>query len=85
MPSVKRVLGYLAAVLGVLVLSVPLAFVGTFLLLPLWRWIEATYQIESVGHSGPADWCFELIYTLLVILCLGALWLIRRKSHQAGT
>ena len=52
---------------GVALACVPLAFVLTFLLVPLWRWIEATYGIESIGHSGPADWCFSLVYFLTVV------------------
>lgn len=34
--------------------AVPVAVIGTMLLHPLWSWIEATYGIESMGHSGPA-------------------------------
>ena len=48
------------------VLALPLAFVLTFLLAPLWSWIEATYGIESIGHSGPADWCFYAVYGVLI-------------------
>jgi len=60
------------AVLGLACL--PAAFVVTIVLLPVWRWIEATYGIEAIGHSGPADWCFELVYALLAMTCVVALW-----------
>ena len=57
--------------LAIAVFSLPVAFLGTILLLPLWSWIEATYHYESVGHSGPADWCFEAVYAVLLLLALG--------------
>jgi phosphotransferase system glucose/maltose/N-acetylglucosamine-specific IIC component len=49
-------------VLAVLIVCLPIAFIVTILLSPLWSWIEATYGIESIGHSGPSDWCFYLVY-----------------------
>jgi len=63
------VIGSLAAVV-----AVPVAIVLTIASLPLWSWIEATAGIESVGHSGPADWCYGV--TLGVVFCtvFGALW-----------
>jgi hypothetical protein len=36
----------------------------TLLFLPLWRWIEERLHVESVGHSGPAGWCFLASYAL---------------------
>lgn len=69
----------LAAVV-ILLVCVPLAFVVTIALLPLWSWIEAAYGLESVGHSGPADWCFWLIYALLAALSLAGALLIDKKA-----
>jgi hypothetical protein len=57
-----------------LFLAVPVAFVVTLALYPLWSWIEATFGIESVGHSGPADWTFLATYALLAITALSVLW-----------
>jgi phosphotransferase system glucose/maltose/N-acetylglucosamine-specific IIC component len=51
--------------LAILIACLPIAFIATFLLSPLWSWIEATYGIESIGHSGPSDWCFNVIYGVL--------------------
>ena len=50
---------------GVLIACLPIAFIVTILLSPLWSWIEATYGIESIGHSGPSDWCFYAVYGVL--------------------
>ena len=57
-------------VLGVLIACLPIAFFATILLSPLWSWIEATYGIESIGHSGPSDWCFYAVYGVLAVCSL---------------
>jgi hypothetical protein len=46
------------------VAALPLSAITTLALLPLWRFIEERFGIESVGHSGPADWCFILLYVI---------------------
>lgn len=51
-----------------LVLAVLFAVVLTWLLWPFWNWLEHSYGIESVGHSGPVDWCYWV--TLGVTVCL---------------
>jgi hypothetical protein len=51
--------------LAVLFGCMPPAFFLTIFLAPLWSWVESKYGIESIGHSGPADWCFYLIYGIL--------------------
>jgi hypothetical protein len=63
------------AVIGTIVLlGVPVTFFATIALLPLWSTIERRYGIESVGHSGPADWCF---WTVFVIYLAAALAIAR--------
>ena len=75
--SVSRVVWALA----LLVTCLPFAAMTTLLLLPVWRWIEAQFAIEAVGHSGPADWCFEVVY--LGWLGFGALvWHRRRRRDR---
>lgn len=49
--------------------SLPMGAILTLALLPFWRWLEASYAIESVGHSGPAEWCY-LTGTLVCLLML---------------
>ncbi len=72
----------LAALL--LLVPLPVAFVVTILLYPFWSWIEMSYGIESVGHSGPADWCFGLVYVLLVWVGTTTLWLIVKHRRSSG-
>lgn len=54
--------------LSVVLLAIPLSVVLTFMLIPLWRWTESTLGIESIGHSGPASWCFYIIFLLVVLI-----------------
>jgi hypothetical protein len=60
----KRALTTVALALLFAAAALPLSAVTTLALLPFWRLVEERYGIESVGHSGPADWCFILIYAL---------------------
>ncbi len=64
------------------ILCLPVSFVVTFLLSPLWSWIEATTGLESMGHSGPAGWCFWTIYGLLTVVCLAVALLLKRWARQ---
>ena len=69
----------LLTALAVVVAAVPATIVVTLLLYPLWSWIEATFGLESVGHSGPADWCFLLVFSMFVIGSLALLLRVRRR------
>jgi hypothetical protein len=67
---VKKIL----VVLIVAIVALPVAAVATFLLTPFWRWLESTAHIESIGHSGPADWCFVAVYLVTLLAAVGV-WL----------
>lgn len=69
-------------ILAALVAAVPVAAIATFLLAPLWSWFEARTGIESIGHSGPADWCFLVVYSLIVIVAIALLWRLRGRQPQ---
>lgn len=82
-----RFLKILFVVIVVLVLLAPLAIAITFYMMPLWLWIEVNYQIESIGHSAPAEWCFVATYAALVTVSLATLALLfmtRGKSAAAS-
>jgi len=50
------------------VLALPAAILVTALAFPIWRWFETRTGIKSVGHSGPAEWCFLVhIYRTAVL------------------
>lgn len=68
---------------GLLVLLLPVTLIVTFMLFPLWSWIEDSFNIESVGHSGPAEWCFVVVFALLVGSVIPGFWLLRWR-HRHG-
>ena len=78
----KRWIVRFLVVLAILVISMPPAFMLTIALLPLWSHIEATYGVESVGHSGPADWCFELTYVFVVALVAASFAAVVRRPRR---
>jgi len=66
--------------IAVCLISAPIAFAITIALLPLWSWIESTFKIESVGHSGPAEWCYWTI-DIIILACAGLIYrALRRKA-----
>jgi hypothetical protein len=72
----RRFLKVILVIGFVLVLLAPVAIAITFFMMPLWLWVELHYQIESAGHSGPAEWCFLATYVVLAALCLSTLALL---------
>ena len=66
---------------AIVLVGLPITFAATFALLPLWSMIERRYGIESVGHSGPSDWCFLVVFG--VYLSLATMVVIgRRRSAR---
>jgi len=78
-PTVKRAGVAIAVVVLYACAALPLAAITTLALLPLWRFIEERYGIESVGHSGPSDWCFIVVYVLWLSAGAVLLWLRGRR------
>jgi hypothetical protein len=62
--------------------SIALGFIATgfitILCQPLWATFESATGIESVGHSGPAGWCYAFTFVVLVVCIL--LVTLRRKN-----
>ena len=71
----------LAIILALSIVCIPLAFIITVLSNPFFLWFEKTLSIESVGHSGPAEWCYITVYLLLI----GASGLILLKIRNRKT
>jgi cytochrome c biogenesis factor len=66
--------------LSLIIICLPLAFIITVFTNPFWLWIENTFSIESVGHSGPAEWCYITVYLLLI--CAGGLILLKFRNRK---
>ncbi len=62
----KRPLRIVLALLAIIVIASPVSVVITIFTLPVWSWFEAFTGIESVGHSGPSEWCYAVVFFLLV-------------------
>ena len=56
----------------ILLFTAPSAVFLTFMTHPFWRWLDENTRLESFGHSGPAEWCFLIVYGILVAICFGA-------------
>jgi hypothetical protein len=75
----KRVARRGLVAFAVVLACLPAAFVVTLLLMPLWSWIEATYGIEAVGHSGPSDWCFWAVFGVMLATATALLFKVGRS------
>jgi len=73
--GVKAIMLQLAVRLALTAVAVPVALAVTLLLYPVWSWLEPATGIESVGHSGPADWCYLAVWAPMALaLMLPPLW-----------
>lgn len=66
--------------IGIALISVPVAFIVTILLVPFWSWLEAMSGFESLGHSGPAEWCYIIMYIFLIFIGSWLLSLLKKRS-----
>ena len=64
-----------------LVVTAPLSIIVTVVLFPFWSWLESSSGIESVGHSGPAGWCYLSIFVALLTVLAATLMLKMRSNH----
>ena len=65
-----------------LVVTAPLSIIVTVVLFPFWSWLESSSGIESVGHSGPADWCYFFVFAVLLTVLAATLMLKIRSSRD---
>jgi hypothetical protein len=80
-PTAKRAALTIALVVLYAGVALPLSAITT---LALWRVIEERYGIESIGHSGPSDWCFVLLYALWLSAGAGIFALRVRRRGSAS-
>jgi len=53
---------------SILLLCLPVAVLLTLMLLPVWPRLGAALGVVAVGPSGPAVWCFVLVYAVLAAI-----------------
>lgn len=63
------------------VVLAPVSFVVTILLVPMWRWLEAAFAIEALGHSGPSSWCYFSVYGVAAAVAFTGIVLVSRRVH----
>ena len=69
--------------LVICLISAPIAIFVTIALIPLWSWIESTFKIESIGHSGPALWCYWVGYIIILTGLSLVWWVIRSRTGKS--
>lgn len=67
---------------GWLALSFPLTFVLGILEAPLAGRFEDLTSIESLGHSGPADWVYFVNFVLFVLIGVYFIFLRTNKRNK---
>lgn len=72
---------HLIALSLIAVLAAPLTLLLTFVLSPFWNWFETVSGIESMGHSGPANWCFLAIFLLVLSFGWGAWFMVGPRKR----
>jgi hypothetical protein len=75
----------LAAILCAGLAALPVAGVITFLAWSFWGWFEVRTGIESLGHSGPADWCCGVTYVFVLATGLDVWLLLWKKRSRRQT
>jgi H+/Cl- antiporter ClcA len=83
--AVKTAIRTLILGFGIALASTPVAIILTFVVTPFWSWLEATTGIESIGHSGPAAWCYIATALLvLLVIAVSLFFLKRRQQNRDG-
>lgn len=78
----KRPIRFALTAFVILLIGAPLSLVLTIFLSPLWSWFEESTGIESIGHSGPATWCYLVVFGLLVGATLLGLSVWRQRKWR---
>jgi len=69
---------------AIILAVIPISILITILLSPFWSRFEKVTGVESFGHSGPANWCFVVIF-LIIISILIAIFSNRQWGRKNGT
>jgi hypothetical protein len=74
----KKVIALVAAILGGFVLSI----VTAILTARFWGWFEDRTGIESLGHSGPADWVYILLWVVWTTILVASMFRTLRGTRS---
>jgi len=76
----KKPIYLILSITTIIIISAPLSIFITILLYPFWSWLESSTGIESLGHSGPAEWCYVSIFLLLITISILILIIYRQSK-----
>jgi len=71
------------ALISILV-GFPMGFVLGILTAPCWGWFESSTGIESLGHSGPADWVYMVLSCASSVVVFSIFECIFRRNLAGG-
>lgn len=74
-----RLFSLVITLLLMILLTILISIIVTILLVPFWSWLEASTGIESLGHSGPDEWCYAVVFFLLAFGSAIILMVYRQK------
>lgn len=77
-----RIFKHSAIITAAVVLGLPSGFIAAVVSAPFWGWFEAATGIESLGHGGPDDWVFYLMFALSVVSLFAILEIAFRGEKQ---
>lgn len=80
--KMKRPFSIVLLLLIIIIIAVPLSIVVTIVLSPFWSWFETSTGIESLGHSGPAEWCYLFIFLILIAAITGTYLIYQRGMER---
>jgi hypothetical protein len=75
---------HLLIVLASLLLGFVAGIVVAVITSPFWGWFESSTGIESLGHSGPSDWVFELMIGVAILTMFAVLEFAFREKTEAA-
>lgn len=81
--AMKKALRQLLLAALMLTLASVFSVAATIPLFPFWSWLESFSGIESVGHSGPAGWCFDLVFLLFLVAAAVVLRVHIRRQNSS--
>ena len=80
MTLIQRLKGIAIAIV-ILIAIAPIAVLISFLSVPMLDWIETHFAVEAIGHSGPAESVFIVVYGVLVVAAT-TIWSWRIRKHR---
>ena len=76
----KKPFRFIFYIIVAIIIAATLSVLITILLSSFWSWFEASTGIESIGHSGPANWCY--LVTFLILVSLITVAFLKYKKHK---